>query len=1036
MNKFRNLFFCAVILFVPLAPSGLGSVQAESSLSRHVQVGEEVFLGGKFIEVGVSKSGSFGTASNAPEGFHPASYGSLGFVFDGDGFGIGEEMTSGDYFLPGSPYEGFIVGYKDGESLKTFMNAERNGSIGIPSSSIEDISIEDLLAVRTSGATTDNKLKVEQTVSIKENDKFFKMHLKITNNTEGILNDVRYMSSVDPDIDLDKQGTFDTLNSIPYNFPVDSKSVALAKGPITNNALVLMSTDSRSRASIGTVDPYSLNAFNDEGSKAETRGDNWMGLTFALGNLEPGQSETIEYFYSLDSDIDQAIGDIEENSPPVQPEQPAAPPAPSVSVDDVTNTIIGMETTMEYQIDEGEWIKYDASALPDLSGNKIVKIRVAADLATGTPAGEETTLVFTANPTAPSAPVVTMDDVKNTIVGLDATMEYQLDGGEWTRYDSSSIPPLNGNKTVKIRFAADLATDTPAGEETTLIFTLETDSMVISFDSQGGSSVESKTANYSTIVAAPSSPTKPGFTFAGWYKDLNFSTKWNFDMDKVTSPTVLYAKWTNKLPINPYPTPAEPTEPVVPINPTTPSQPQVEEINVDVETGTDVTKTPVKRTTEKDGTVKDEVTFTDEKVKEAIGKLLEQQKDTAKIVIPDADDKVKEVTVQVPKTAVGQLAAAQTNLEIFTENVLIRVPENSMQNFNENLFFRLVPLKTRTEKDEVELRAKRDEIVQNISQGKTINVLGRPMIIETNMERRPVTLTLPLLDSLPKDSQNPQDWLNNLAVYIEHDDGTHEVLKGRLVMYKDGGQGIEFDVDKFSTFTLLYMDGLDDYLKEQDMQVHTAYIKGFPDNTFRLNAPVTRRQMAAMLARNSSRSEDVGQSAESYKDVQETDWAYSDILHVQQLGIMFGDGQNFNPNGNITRAQMARVIYRWVENACENDGDAFAQCPNLTNILDVSYTDVSSKHAAVQEILAIKQLGIMEGYEDGTFRPEEKLTRAQAVKVLNRLFKRGPLYGDVQPTFKDVPTSHWAFRDIEEAARNHKFSLSTDGKEMFFEEVE
>ena len=54
----------------------------------------------------------------------------------------------------------------------------------------------------------------------------------------------------------------------------------------------------------------------------------------------------------------------------------------------------------------------------------------------------------------------------------------------------------------------------------------------------------------------------------------------------------------------------------------------------------------------------------------------------------------------------------------------------------------------------------------------------------------------------------------------------------------------------------------------------------------------------------------------------------------------------------------------------------------------------------------------------------------QAVKVLNRLFKRGPFLIDTAPTFKDVPSTHWAFGEIEEAARTHEYTIGTDGKEI------
>ncbi|WP_129689961.1 S8 family serine peptidase [Gottfriedia acidiceleris] len=64
------------------------------------------------------------------------------------------------------------------------------------------------------------------------------------------------------------------------------------------------------------------------------------------------------------------------------------------------------------------------------------------------------------------------------------------------------------------------------------------------FDKQDGSLVESKAAEYKTTITAPTTPTRTGYTFVGWYKDSEGQTAWNFATDKVTEDTVLYAKWS------------------------------------------------------------------------------------------------------------------------------------------------------------------------------------------------------------------------------------------------------------------------------------------------------------------------------------------------------------------------------------------------------------------------------------------------------------------------------------------------------------
>ena len=97
-------------------------------------------------------------------------------------------------------------------------------------------------------------------------------------------------------------------------------------------------------------------------------------------------------------------------------------------------------------------------------------------------------------------------------------------------------------------FATDKVT-----ENTVLYAKWSINSYAVSFNSQGGSAVDSKTAKYNTTIAQPTTaPTRKGYTFAGWYKDAAGQVAWNFATDKVTGNVTLYAKWLlNRPVINP-----------------------------------------------------------------------------------------------------------------------------------------------------------------------------------------------------------------------------------------------------------------------------------------------------------------------------------------------------------------------------------------------------------------------------------------------------------------------------------------------------
>ncbi|CAM2777219.1 hypothetical protein HP548_13495 [Paenibacillus taichungensis] len=543
-----------------------------------------------------------------------------------------------------------------------------------------------------------------------------------------------------------------------------------------------------------------------------------------------------------------------------------------------------------------------------------------------------------------TAPNVTGNDINNTITGLDDTMEISLNGKQ-TWIDVASIQKFDFSGDKTVWVRYKAISDLLPGRAVKIVFTANGDS---------------NNGNGSTPNPNPGGNTGGG--------------------SSATTPVT-----------------------------TTPTTKQ-EQIVVDVNgaNGTNLTKTPITRTTEVDGTIKDLVKMSEAIAKESVEKAKQLNMNTARIVIPDAKDAVSETRIELPKAAVKQLNDGGLNLEISTENAIISVPTKSIAGFDQDLYFRVVPLKKEFERKEVEERAKKERLIQQITPNSNVKVLARPVEIETNMQSHEVTLTLPLRDSLPTDPAARQQALDNLAVYIEHSDGTKELIQGKLVKLSDSSEGIEFTVNKFSTFTLVVVDGL-----KASQGSHNPYINGFGAD-FRPDAFVTRAQMAAMLARNLS--DDAGTASANvvnYDDVSATHWAASDIEKAQSAGIMNGmNATQFVPEGSITRAQMATIAYRWIQ---QQSADASSSTTQATD--GAGFTDVSADLWASDAIAYVLSAGLMTGYNDGTFKPDSKLTRAEAVKVLNVLFKRTPATGVTTPTFTDVPATHWAYADIEAAAQ-------------------
>ncbi|MFF5993843.1 S-layer homology domain-containing protein [Lysinibacillus sp. KU-BSD001] len=470
-------------------------------------------------------------------------------------------------------------------------------------------------------------------------------------------------------------------------------------------------------------------------------------------------------------------------------------------------------------------------------------------------------------------------------------------------------------------------------------------------------------------------------------------------------------------------------------NPTPISTVENMTVNIAGENGHLLTKTLLERRRETNGVIKDRLELSGSIARELIAKATEQGIHTVRFILPNPAEKAVETRIDILKTALLELMNGHMNIEMVTENGVIAIPVTSLESWKDDLYFRIVPVKKEDEKHAIETRAKQDEKIQEMAKAGngTIEILGFPLTIETNMQNVPVTITLPLPANVTEEQ------MDHLVIYIEHSDGTKEAVRGRITQMNSTMKGVAFDVNHFSTFNMLYVEGAAEYFAsleqepvpeettteeiqvEETMGTHLPYIQGYSDGTFRPNATVTRAQMAAMLARNLSENAVPNASKLTYKDTNES-WAKDDIEFVRAQGIMTGRADStFGPNDAITRAQMAVIAVRWIDKQCAKNPESMSFCEMDKRL--ISYSDVKITYWAAKEIERIGQFGIMEGSGDGKFRPNDKLTRAQAVKVLNRLFERGPFEEDSIPMFKDVSTQHWAFKDIQEATLRHTYKI-------------
>ncbi|QYR21521.1 S-layer homology domain-containing protein [Paenibacillus sp. sptzw28] len=200
---------------------------------------------------------------------------------------------------------------------------------------------------------------------------------------------------------------------------------------------------------------------------------------------------------------------------------------------------------------------------------------------------------------------------------------------------------------------------------------------------------------------------------------------------------------------------------------------------------------------------------------------------------------------------------------------------------------------------------------------------------------------------------------------------------------------------------------------------HQRYILGFPDGLFKPTRSLTRAELAAVVARLAEN----GEPAESlsFIDVPADFWAAKYIKIAVKNGYFggFEDG-TYRPDAPVTRGELAAVMTRFLKlNVGQSDEQHFS--------------DVKG-HWAASAIEQLYRSKYVLGYPDGTFKPGNSISRSEAVTLINRMLHRGPLKG-MEVQFPDIPETHWAFGDVQEATVSHESIRNADGSETWVKNI-
>ncbi len=236
-----------------------------------------------------------------------------------------------------------------------------------------------------------------------------------------------------------------------------------------------------------------------------------------------------------------------------------------------------------------------------------------------------------------------------------------------------------------------------------------------------------------------------------------------------------------------------------------------------------------------------------------------------------------------------------------------------------------------------------------------------------------------------------------------------------MVRGYDNSDNADFYIDNCSMFKYIQ----NDYTEE-----HKKYMEGYPDGTFLPDGNITRAEAVTAVAKMLADADNLEGFSCDYKDVESGSWYEKSVAVLKRIGVLNGvfDGEYFYPDKDITRAEMAALL---------------SKTGISPKTKSAEFADIDGSFYLAAEINAAAQMGIINGYSDGTFKPYNSITRAEAAAMINRSMNRratiGSFYGRIINNFSDVDESHWAYCEIAEATNDHKATVFDKGNKNVLE---
>lgn len=224
------------------------------------------------------------------------------------------------------------------------------------------------------------------------------------------------------------------------------------------------------------------------------------------------------------------------------------------------------------------------------------------------------------------------------------------------------------------------------------------------------------------------------------------------------------------------------------------------------------------------------------------------------------------------------------------------------------------------------------------------------------------------------------------------------------------------DTTIYAKWFLIVLPGVTDKKATPKLNTsdHFAYVQGYPNGTVKPAGNITRAETAAILFRlmDDASRKTYYSTKSGFRDVASGSWYNTYVATLNNAGVITDSSNGyFRPNEAITRAELAAMLAK------------FSETTGAANY----FNDVSAKYWAANAIAICAKLGWINGYPDGTFRPDKNVTRAELMAMINRATGRAPKSADAflpgMKTWIDNTSDKWYYLDVQEATNSHSYTV-------------